>query len=43
MGIYLVKRDIMTKLLYDYFPKAKHFGTEVIAGAISTRMKVRLC
>ncbi|KAG6767728.1 hypothetical protein POTOM_028943 [Populus tomentosa] len=40
MGIYLVNRDIMTKLLNEYFPQANEFGTEVIPGAISIGMKV---
>ncbi|KAF2325638.1 hypothetical protein GH714_031549 [Hevea brasiliensis] len=40
MGIYLVNRHVMTKLLDTYFPKANDFGTEVIPGAISTGMKV---
>ncbi|KAJ6377628.1 hypothetical protein OIU78_027957 [Salix suchowensis] len=41
MGIYLVNRDVMTKLLNEYFPQANEFGTEVIPGAISTGMKVQ--
>ncbi|KAL9377374.1 hypothetical protein Peur_028709 [Populus x canadensis] len=41
MGIYLVNRDIMTKLLNEYFPQANEFGTEVIPGAISIGMKVQ--
>lgn len=42
MGIYLVNRDIIAKLLNDYFPDANDFGNEVITGAISTGMKVKL-
>ncbi|KAJ6734042.1 GLUCOSE-1-PHOSPHATE ADENYLYLTRANSFERASE-RELATED [Salix koriyanagi] len=41
MGIYLVNRDVMTKLLNEYFPQANEFGTEVVPGAISTGMKVQ--
>ncbi|XP_068651440.1 inactive glucose-1-phosphate adenylyltransferase small subunit 2, chloroplastic [Aristolochia californica] len=40
MGIYVIKRDVMTKLLTELFPKAKHFGIDVISGAISLGMKV---
>jgi len=42
MGIYLVNRDTMKKLLNEYFPQANEFGTEVIPGAISIGMKVWL-
>ncbi|OAY51353.1 inactive glucose-1-phosphate adenylyltransferase small subunit 2, chloroplastic isoform X2 [Manihot esculenta] len=41
MGIYLVNRQVMTKLLETYFPKANDFGAEVIPGAISSGMKVQ--
>ncbi|KAF9679285.1 hypothetical protein SADUNF_Sadunf07G0124000 [Salix dunnii] len=41
MGIYLVNRDIMTKLLNEHFPQANEFGTDVIPGAISSGMKVQ--
>lgn len=42
MGIYLINRDIMVKLLREHFPKANDFKSEVIPGAISLGMKVRL-
>ncbi|XXG44604.1 hypothetical protein AAC387_Pa01g4359 [Persea americana] len=41
MGIYVIKRDVMMKLLTEYFPKANDFLSEVIAGAISMGMKVQ--
>ncbi|KDP29541.1 hypothetical protein JCGZ_19254 [Jatropha curcas] len=41
MGIYLVNREIMTKLLNNYFPDRNDFGTEVIPGAISAGLKVQ--
>ncbi|XP_065864386.1 inactive glucose-1-phosphate adenylyltransferase small subunit 2, chloroplastic isoform X2 [Euphorbia lathyris] len=40
MGIYVVNREIMTKLLNKYFPEANDFGSEVIPGAVSAGMKV---
>ncbi|XAR64528.1 Glucose-1-phosphate adenylyltransferase [Bertholletia excelsa] len=40
MGIYVINRDVMTKLLREYFPKANDLSSEVIAGAISIGMKV---
>ncbi|CBI24766.3 unnamed protein product, partial [Vitis vinifera] len=40
MGIYVVKKEIMIKLLSEHFPKANGFGSEVIPGAISIGMKV---
>lgn len=40
MGIYVIKRDVMMKLLTEYFPKANDFLSEVIPGAISMGMKV---
>ncbi|WCJ21813.1 Glucose-1-phosphate adenylyltransferase [Euphorbia peplus] len=40
MGIYVVNREIMTKLLNEYFPEANDFGSEVIPGAVSAGMKV---
>ena len=42
MGIYVVKKEIMIKLLSEHFPKANGFGSEVIPGAISIGMKVSL-
>lgn len=42
MGIYVINRDVLIKLLSKYFPKANDFGSEVIPGAISMGMKVRL-
>ncbi|XP_034686491.1 inactive glucose-1-phosphate adenylyltransferase small subunit 2, chloroplastic isoform X3 [Vitis riparia] len=39
MGIYVVKKEIMIKLLREHFPKANGFGSEVIPGAISIGMK----
>ncbi|KAK9287910.1 hypothetical protein L1049_016354 [Liquidambar formosana] len=41
MGIYVINRDIMTKLLREYFPKAIDLRSEVIPGAISKGMKVQ--
>ncbi|XP_010277853.1 PREDICTED: inactive glucose-1-phosphate adenylyltransferase small subunit 2, chloroplastic-like [Nelumbo nucifera] len=41
MGIYVIKREVMTKLLTECFPKANDFTTEIIPGAISMGMKVR--
>ncbi|XP_068666562.1 inactive glucose-1-phosphate adenylyltransferase small subunit 2, chloroplastic-like [Aristolochia californica] len=40
MGIYVIKRDVMMKLLTELFPKAKDFGNDVISGAISMGLKV---
>ncbi|ERN20171.1 hypothetical protein AMTR_s00066p00103550 [Amborella trichopoda] len=40
MGIYVFDKDLMRKLLLDYFPKANDFSSEVIPGAISLGMKV---
>ncbi|KAL5998422.1 hypothetical protein ACLOJK_009362 [Asimina triloba] len=42
MGIFLVQRDLMTKLLTEYFPEANDLGTEVISGAISMGLKNEL-
>jgi glucose-1-phosphate adenylyltransferase len=42
MGIYLINRDIIVQLLKEHFPKANDFTSEVIPGAISIGMKVRL-
>lgn len=41
MGIYVINRDKMLKLLNESFPEANDFGIEVIPGAISIGMKVR--
>ncbi|GLT66080.1 hypothetical protein SLA2020_384710 [Shorea laevis] len=41
MGIYLINRDTMEKLLNEVYPKANDFGSEVIQGAVSTGMKVQ--
>nr|XP_029118868.1 inactive glucose-1-phosphate adenylyltransferase small subunit 2, chloroplastic [Elaeis guineensis] len=40
MGIYVIKRDIMIKLLEKLLPKANDFRSEVIQRAISMGMKV---
>ncbi|WOL03636.1 inactive glucose-1-phosphate adenylyltransferase [Canna indica] len=40
MGIYVIRRDILIKLLKKELPEAYDFGTEVIQGAISLGMKV---
>ncbi|KAG1328232.1 hypothetical protein COCNU_01G021660 [Cocos nucifera] len=40
MGIYVIKRDIMIKLLEKVLPKANDFRSEVIQGAISMGMKI---
>ncbi|KAL6976995.1 glucose-1-phosphate adenylyltransferase [Sarracenia purpurea var. burkii] len=40
MGIYVINRDVMIKLLQEYFPKANDLRTEVISGSISLGMKV---
>ncbi|XP_021906994.1 inactive glucose-1-phosphate adenylyltransferase small subunit 2, chloroplastic isoform X1 [Carica papaya] len=41
MGIYVINRDKMLKLLNESFPEANDFGIEVIPGAISIGMKVK--
>ncbi|OVA06290.1 Nucleotidyl transferase [Macleaya cordata] len=41
MGIYVIKRDAMIKLLKEHFPKANDFATEIIPGAINMGMKVQ--
>lgn len=41
MGIYLINRDIMSRLVNEHFPEANDFGSEVIPAAISIGMKVR--
>lgn len=42
MGIYLINRDTMSRLLKEYLPEATDLGSEVIPAAISIGMKVRL-
>lgn len=42
MGIYVINRDAMIKLLREHFPEANGLKSEVIPGAISLGMKVRL-
>ncbi|KAF6138412.1 hypothetical protein GIB67_030997 [Kingdonia uniflora] len=39
MGIYVINRDAMIRLLREDFPKANEFANEVIPGAISIGMK----
>ncbi|EXB88274.1 Glucose-1-phosphate adenylyltransferase small subunit 1 [Morus notabilis] len=41
MGIYLINKDVMKRLLEDYFPNANDFTSEVIPGAVSVGMKVQ--
>ncbi|XP_065621429.1 inactive glucose-1-phosphate adenylyltransferase small subunit 2, chloroplastic isoform X2 [Quercus suber] len=41
MGIYLINKDTVVKLLREHFPKANDFASEVIPGAISIGMKVQ--
>ncbi|XP_030528142.2 LOW QUALITY PROTEIN: inactive glucose-1-phosphate adenylyltransferase small subunit 2, chloroplastic [Rhodamnia argentea] len=41
MGIYLINRNVMIKLLKESFPGANDFSSEVIRGAISSGMKVQ--
>ncbi|XP_052294187.1 inactive glucose-1-phosphate adenylyltransferase small subunit 2, chloroplastic isoform X2 [Citrus sinensis] len=40
MGIYLINRDTMSRLLKEYLPEATDLGSEVIPAAISIGMKV---
>ncbi|XP_031129265.1 inactive glucose-1-phosphate adenylyltransferase small subunit 2, chloroplastic isoform X2 [Ipomoea triloba] len=40
MGIYVVSRDAMIKLLTEHFPLANDLRSEIIPGAISLEMKV---
>ena len=40
MGIYVISKDAMIKLLKDDFPNANDFGSEVIPGATALGMKV---
>lgn len=41
MGIYVISKDAMIRLLRDDFPQANDFGSEVIPGATSIGMKVQ--
>ncbi|XP_050383417.1 inactive glucose-1-phosphate adenylyltransferase small subunit 2, chloroplastic [Argentina anserina] len=41
MGIYLINRDALKRLLEEHFPEANDFRSEVIPGAISRGMKVQ--
>ncbi|KAL2507205.1 Inactive glucose-1-phosphate adenylyltransferase small subunit 2 [Forsythia ovata] len=41
MGIYVINKNIMRKLLMEYFPFANDLRSEVIPGAISLGMKIR--
>ncbi|XP_074367365.1 inactive glucose-1-phosphate adenylyltransferase small subunit 2, chloroplastic-like isoform X3 [Apium graveolens] len=41
MGIYVINRVLMIKLLRQYFPKANHLRSDVIPGALSLGMKVQ--
>ncbi|KAI5670052.1 hypothetical protein M9H77_19905 [Catharanthus roseus] len=41
MGIYMINRDVMKKLLTEYFPTANDLRGEVIPGAISLGMKIQ--
>ncbi|KAL8487219.1 hypothetical protein ACS0TY_023766 [Phlomoides rotata] len=40
MGIYVINRDVMIKLLTEYFPTANDLKSQVIPGAISLGMKI---
>lgn len=40
MGIHLINKDVMKRLLEDYFPKANDLASEVIPGAVANGMKV---
>ncbi|XP_024542598.1 glucose-1-phosphate adenylyltransferase small subunit, chloroplastic/amyloplastic [Selaginella moellendorffii] len=41
MGIYVVSKDVMSRLLRDEFPNCNDFGSEVIPGATQLGMKVQ--
>ncbi|KAI3982452.1 hypothetical protein MKX01_010486 [Papaver californicum] len=41
IGIYVIKKDAMIKLLREYFPMANDLATEIIPGAIKIGMKVQ--
>ncbi|XP_044466978.1 inactive glucose-1-phosphate adenylyltransferase small subunit 2, chloroplastic isoform X2 [Mangifera indica] len=40
MGIYLINREVVARLVNEHFPEANDFANELIPGAISTGMKV---
>lgn len=40
MGIYVINRDVMRKLLTESFPNVNDLKSQVIPGAISLGMKV---
>lgn len=40
MGIYVISKEVMVKILREDFPWANDFRSEVIPGAISLGMKV---
>ncbi|KAL7127982.1 hypothetical protein ABFS83_14G285100 [Erythranthe nasuta] len=40
MGIYVINRDVMIKLLTEYYPTVTDLKTQVIPGAISLGMKI---
>lgn len=40
MGIYVISKDVLFKLLQEELPDAYDFETEVIQGAVSLGMKV---
>ena len=42
IGIYVVSKDVMLDLLREKFPGANDFGSEVIPGATSIGMRVRI-
>jgi glucose-1-phosphate adenylyltransferase len=42
MGIYVISKDAMIKLLRDEFPQANDFGSEVIPGATALGLRVRV-
>lgn len=42
MDIYVVNKDAMIKLLTEYHPMANDFRREVVPGAISLGMNVRV-
>ena len=41
MGIYVVKADVMRKLLMSAYPSANDFGSEIIPGAVDLGMRVQ--
>lgn len=42
MGIYVFSKDVMLQLLREKFPGSNDFGSEVIPGATSIGMRVRM-